>query len=127
MKEDAIDVVKALQDSSHYVTMIIGDALLTALHVARVTQIAHKDIHLLEKDQNGQFAWRHADQEDRWVDFDQFDQLDELGMTGSALTWLLDEMNNNDIVKRIQYTTASSRIRPDIANTKRVYYYSTQE
>ena len=99
LKEDAIDVVKALQDSSHYVTMITGDALLTALHVARVTQIAHKEIHLLERDPSGEFAWRHADEEEQWVDFDQFGKLDELGMTGAALTWLLEK--DDAIVKKV--------------------------
>ena len=65
LKEDAIDVVTALQDSSHYVTMITGDALLTALHVARVTKIAKNEIWLLEKKDEG-YEWHHGDNDNQF-------------------------------------------------------------
>ena len=39
LKDDAVEVVQELIQSSHYVTMITGDALLTAIHVAKVTNI----------------------------------------------------------------------------------------
>ena len=45
--------------------MITGDALLTALHVARVTKIAKNDIWLLEK-KGEDYEWRHGDNDDQF-------------------------------------------------------------
>lgn len=49
LKKDSAQAISILKESSHLVTMITGDSLLTACHVAQQVGIAPKPILILEK------------------------------------------------------------------------------
>ena len=91
--------------------MITGDALLTALHVARVTKIVQNEIFLLEK--NGEeYKWRHGDKDDHWAEFSDFEKLGELGMTGAGLSWLVDNQPESVLRKVLPRVRVFARTSP---------------
>ncbi|KJK66333.1 P-type ATPase of unknown pump specificity type V [Aspergillus parasiticus SU-1] len=65
LKEDAINAVRMLNESSHRVVMITGDNPLTAVHVARQVEIVDREVLILdapEHDNSGtRLVWRSID------------------------------------------------------------------
>lgn len=65
LKDDAIEAVRMLNESSHRVVMITGDNPLTALHVAKQVEIVDRDALILdapEHDDSGKnLVWRTVD------------------------------------------------------------------
>jgi cation-transporting ATPase 13A1 len=65
LKDDAIESVRMLNESSHRVVMITGDNPLTAVHVARQVEIVDRDCLILdapEHDDSGEkLVWRSVD------------------------------------------------------------------
>lgn len=65
LKEDAINAVRMLNESSHRVVMITGDNPLTAVHVARQVEIVDREVLILdapEHDTSGtRLVWRSID------------------------------------------------------------------
>ena len=52
LKEDAVDTLKMLADSSHRCIMITGDNPLTAVHVACDVEIVDRDALILDLKEN---------------------------------------------------------------------------
>ena len=65
LKEDAMNAVRMLNESSHRCVMITGDNPLTAVHVARQVEIIDRDVLILdapEHDDSGErLVWRSVD------------------------------------------------------------------
>lgn len=65
LKDDAINSVRMLNESSHRVVMITGDNPLTAVHVARQVEIVDREVVILdapEHDNSGtKLVWRTID------------------------------------------------------------------
>ncbi|KAJ5155953.1 Cation transporting ATPase [Penicillium capsulatum] len=65
LKDDAINAVRMLNESSHRVVMITGDNPLTAVHVARQVEIVDREVVILdapEHDNSGtRLVWRTTD------------------------------------------------------------------
>jgi cation-transporting ATPase 13A1 len=71
LRRDSKDVINALKDSSHAVGMVTGDAILTAVHVAREVNMCREDrSQLLVLAHNGtKVQWTNADTEAVVEDF----------------------------------------------------------
>ena len=52
LKQDAVETLKMLADSSHRCTMITGDNPLTAIHVARDVEIVDREALILDLKEN---------------------------------------------------------------------------
>lgn len=65
LKEDAMEAVRMLNESSHRCVMITGDNPLTAVHVARKVEIIDREVLILdapEHDNSGEkLVWRSVD------------------------------------------------------------------
>lgn len=65
LKDDAVQAVRMLNESSHRVVMITGDNPLTAVHVARQVEIVDRECLILdapENDDSGEnLVWRSVD------------------------------------------------------------------
>ncbi|KAF2747767.1 hypothetical protein M011DRAFT_467364 [Sporormia fimetaria CBS 119925] len=65
LKDDAVQAVRMLNESSHRVVMITGDNPLTAVHVARQVEIVDRECLILdapEHDESGEkLVWRSVD------------------------------------------------------------------
>ncbi|KAI2811031.1 hypothetical protein BLOT_002201 [Blomia tropicalis] len=96
LKPDSKNVMKELVRSSHYVTMITGDAPLTACHVAKELHFfnSKKDTLILRIDNEELLQWVSIDES---VEIDliaekqkQFFQKYDLCVTGDSLNAVLD-------------------------------------
>ena len=114
LKEDAIAVVDELISSSHYVTMITGDALLTAIHVARVTRILdNPTVLLLERKENGaeiSYHWRNEDAPSKIFPAESPPATAALCVTGPGLLWLTEKCPQmiSNIIPRIRVFARTS-------------------
>ena len=65
LKDDALQAVRMLNESSHRVVMITGDNPLTAVHVAKQVEIVDRECLILdapENDDSGEkIVWRSVD------------------------------------------------------------------
>ncbi|KAI0482057.1 cation pump, Ca2+ pump [Xylariaceae sp. FL0804] len=65
LKEDAVQAVQMLNESSHRVVMITGDNPLTAVHVAREVEIVDRDVLILDAPEHNEggdkLVWRSVD------------------------------------------------------------------
>ncbi|KDQ55430.1 hypothetical protein JAAARDRAFT_208707 [Jaapia argillacea MUCL 33604] len=95
LKEDAVETLKMLSDSSHRCIMITGDNPLTAVHVARDVEIVDRDVMILDLRENpvheADLVWRTVDETkiipvnpDEPLDQSIFDEFD-ICVTGPAL------------------------------------------
>ncbi|KAI5116478.1 hypothetical protein M0805_003507 [Coniferiporia weirii] len=95
LKEDAVETLKMLADSSHRCIMITGDNPLTAVHVARDVEIVDREALILDLKENpkhdADLEWRTVDESkvisvDPTVPLDQalLDEYD-ICVTGAAL------------------------------------------
>ncbi|RPD79485.1 endoplasmic reticulum Ca-transporting P-type ATPase [Lentinus tigrinus ALCF2SS1-7] len=125
LKEDAVETLKMLGDSSHRCIMITGDNPLTAVHVARDVEIVDRDALILDvpEGSNG-LVWRSADDTvnmavdpSQPIDTSLFDKYD-ICITGAAMKLYESHPSWNDLV---QNTWVYARVSP----TQKEYILTT--
>lgn len=122
LKNDAIETIKMLNESSHRSVMITGDNPLTACHVAKEVAITTKDVlildapeshHDVEADEN--LVWRNVE-ESVVIPFRSSDSIDielfkrhDICITGYALNHLSEHVQILDLLK---HTWVYARVSP---------------
>jgi len=114
LKEDTTKVINALKESSHYVTMITGDAQLTAVHVARKTDMIVDDeekIYTLEdRPEKSDFVWRRLDEE---IEYPAREfPADDLCVSGKGFTWISENLGDEFLRKLIPKIRVFARVSP---------------
>ena len=137
MKEDAIDTIQMLNQSSHRCVMITGDNPLTACHVAAKVGIITKDVLILDKPEknhagDSSLEWRDVEETriipvNKDITFDmKFLRENDLCITGYALNELID---HPQISTLIRHSWIYSRVSPSqkeyILNTYKNLGYNT--
>ncbi|KAI0748843.1 endoplasmic reticulum Ca-transporting P-type ATPase [Fomes fomentarius] len=116
LKEDAVETLKMLGDSSHRCVMITGDNPLTAVHVARDVEIVDRDALILDVPEGSTgLVWRSVDDTvtipvdpSQPIDTSLFDQYD-ICITGAAMKLYEAHPSWNDLV---QNTWVYARVSP---------------
>ena len=119
LKEDAMQAVRMLNESSHRCVMITGDNPLTAVHVARQVEIIDRDVLILdapENDDSGKrLVWRSVDEKTN-IAVDPTKPLDEtivkqkdLCVTGYALS---KYKNEAALPQLLRHTWVYARVSP---------------
>ncbi|CAK7894186.1 endoplasmic reticulum transmembrane helix translocase [[Candida] anglica] len=123
LKEDAVESIKMLNESSHRCVMITGDNPLTACHVAKEVEITTKDVLILDAPEDHHnvsgeedLVWRNVD-ETVIIPFKSTDKLDtslfekhDICVTGYALKFLVDHSQILDLLK---HTWVYARVSPN--------------
>ncbi|KAF2261297.1 hypothetical protein CC78DRAFT_619529 [Lojkania enalia] len=119
LKDDAVQAVRMLNESSHRVVMITGDNPLTAVHVARQVDIVDRDCLILdapEHDDSGEkLVWRSVDDKVN-IPVDPTKALDseilktkDICVTGYALAKFKDQQGWKQLLR---YTWVYARVSP---------------
>ncbi|KAF2870447.1 cation-transporting ATPase 4 [Massariosphaeria phaeospora] len=119
LKDDAVQAVRMLNESSHRVVMITGDNPLTAVHVARQVEIVDRECLILdapEHDDSGEnLVWRSVDDKIN-IPVDPTKFLDpevlktkDLCVTGYALAKFKDQQAWKQLLR---YTWVYARVSP---------------
>ncbi|KAF2848733.1 cation-transporting ATPase 4 [Plenodomus tracheiphilus IPT5] len=125
LKPDAIEAVRALNESSHRVVMITGDNPLTAVHVAKQVEIVDRDCYILdapENDESGEnVVWRSVDDKTSIpVDFTkpldaEILKTKDVCITGYALSKFMDNPGWSQILRHAWvYARVSPRQKEEI-------------
>ena len=125
LKDDAIQSVRMLNESSHRVVMITGDNPLTAVHVAKLVEIVDRETLILdapENDDSGEnLVWRSIDDKisipvDPSLPLDDtILQTKDICVTGYALTKFRDQKGWNQILRHAWvYARVSPKQKEDI-------------
>ncbi|KAJ0406574.1 hypothetical protein P43SY_004463 [Pythium insidiosum] len=70
VRKDSGEIIQKLKDSSHQVSMITGDATLTAVHVSKEVNIVTRPALILtEKEESGRLVWTRAEDDSVVVDY----------------------------------------------------------
>ncbi|KAI9310292.1 hypothetical protein BX666DRAFT_2009139 [Dichotomocladium elegans] len=114
LKEDAIEALKELNDSSHRCIMITGDNPLTACAVAREVAIVERDVLIVDKLDNKVMC--HSVDDTISFEVNPDAQLDEkllaaydLCLTGSAMSDFMDKPNMKIL---LEHTWVYARVSP---------------
>ncbi|CCH46424.1 putative membrane protein [Wickerhamomyces ciferrii] len=136
LKDDAIETIEMLNESSHRSIMITGDNPLTAVHVAKEVKIVEREVLILDapEEHHGdhELVWRSVD-ESKILPFSSTDKIDEslfkkndIAVTGYALSKLLEHPQLHDLIR---HTWIYSRVSPSqkefILNTLKHLGYNT--
>jgi cation-transporting ATPase 13A1 len=119
LKDDAVQAVRMLNESSHRVVMITGDNPLTAVHVARQVEIVDRECLILdapEHDDSGEkLVWRSVDDKVN-IPVDSTQALDadilqnkDICVTGYALAKFKGQQGWKQILR---YTWVYARVSP---------------
>ncbi|TFK47374.1 hypothetical protein OE88DRAFT_1706075 [Heliocybe sulcata] len=119
LKEDAVESLKMLGDSSHRCVMITGDNPLTAVHVARSVEIVDRETLILDLKENpahdADLIWRNVNETkiipvnpEETFDQSLFDEYD-ICVTGPALKQYENRPSLDDLV---QHTWVYARVTP---------------
>lgn len=119
LKEDAMQAVRMLNESSHRCVMITGDNPLTAVHVARQVEIIDRDVLILDapehNDSGKKLVWRSVDDKIS-IPVDPTKTLDEkilkekdLCVTGYALSKYKNEIA---LPQLLRHTWVYARVSP---------------
>ncbi|KAF9730863.1 hypothetical protein PMIN04_008183 [Paraphaeosphaeria minitans] len=119
LKDDAVQAVRMLNESSHRVVMITGDNPLTAVHVARQVEIVDRECLILdapENDDSGEkLVWRSVDDKVN-IPVDPTKPLDpeiikskDICVTGYALSKFSDQQA---WLQLLRYTWVYARVSP---------------
>lgn len=122
LKEDAIDTIQMLNESSHRSVMITGDNPLTACHVAKEVAITTKEVLILDAPEDHHdvseehnLIWRNVDESTiipfkstDAIDLDLFEKYD-ICITGYALNYLTEHPQILDLLK---HTWVYARVSP---------------
>ncbi|CAH6720163.1 endoplasmic reticulum transmembrane helix translocase [[Candida] jaroonii] len=139
LKNDAIETIKMLNESSHRCVMITGDNPLTACHVAKEVKITTKetlildapeDHHDLKSDDN--LVWRNVDEtkvisisSDKPLDFSIVENHD-ICITGYAMNYLQQHEQIIDLIKKTWvYARVSPSQKEFVLNSLKECGYST--
>jgi cation-transporting ATPase 13A1 len=137
MKNDAIETIQMLNQSSHRCVMITGDNPLTACHVANKVGIITKDVLILDKPEKNHpgdlsLEWRNVEETriipvNKDITFDmKFLRENDLCITGYALNELI---HHPQISTLIRHSWIYSRVSPSqkeyILNTYKNLGYNT--
>lgn len=137
MKNDAVDTIQMLNQSSHRCVMITGDNPLTACHVAREVGIITKGVLILDKPEKNHagdstLEWKNVEETriipvNKDITFDmKFLKENDLCITGYALKEL---ETHPQISTLIRYSWIYSRVSPSqkeyILNTYKDLGYNT--
>ncbi|KAI9805122.1 MAG: hypothetical protein M1825_000956 [Sarcosagium campestre] len=136
LKDDAIQAVRMLNESSHRVVMITGDNPLTAAHVARQVEIVDREVLILdapENDDSGEnLVWRSID--DKYSKpVDPTQPLDpevlqhkDICITGYALAKFKDQAALPDLLRHTWvYARVSPKQKEDILTGLKSAGYTT--
>lgn len=113
LKDDAIETIQMLNESSHRCVMITGDNPLTACHVAKEVGITEKEVLILdapeahhEVDEEENLVWRNVE-ETTIIPFKSSDAIDleffkeyDICITGHALSHLTEHVQIMDLLKK---------------------------
>lgn len=122
LKDDAIETIKMLNESSHRSVMITGDNPLTACHVAKEVAITTKPVLILDAPEDHHnvtsehnLVWRNID-ETIIIPFSSKDKIDanlfkinDICITGYALNYLAEHEQILDLLK---HTWVYARVSP---------------
>lgn len=121
LKNDAIETIAMLNDSSHRCVMITGDNPLTACHVAKEVRITTKEVLILDAPEDHHdvgdhnLMWRNVD-ESVIIPFRSSDNIDlqlfkkyDICLTGYALSHLND---HQQILDTLKHTWVYARVSP---------------
>lgn len=122
LKEDAIETIAMLNESSHRCVMITGDNPLTASHVAKEVGIVNKEVLILdapeehyEVSDEENLVWRNVNEttiipfnSSKSIDLDLFKKYD-ICLTGHALVHLSEHVQILDLLKK---TWIYARVSP---------------
>ncbi|KAF9987666.1 hypothetical protein BGZ65_002524 [Modicella reniformis] len=119
LKEDSVQAVKMLNDSSHRCVMITGDNPLTACHVARQVDIVNRDVLIMDVREDGNGAddlvWKSID-ESKIIDLDPSKPFKpdifrdhDICVTGPALA---QYENKPTFEELIRHTWVYARVSP---------------
>lgn len=121
LKQDAIETIKMLNESSHRSIMITGDNPLTACHVAKEVAILEREVLILDEPESHHkvltenLVWRNAD-ESIVIPFNSTEKLDDsilqkfdLCLTGHALEIM---RNHSQIVNLLKHCWVFARVSP---------------
>lgn len=119
LKDDAVQAVRMLNESSHRVVMITGDNPLTAVHVARQVEIVDRECLILdapEHDDSGEkLVWRSVDDKVN-IPVDPTKALDsdilknnDICVTGYGLEKFRDQKG---WLQLLRYTWVYARVSP---------------
>ncbi|KAF1994041.1 hypothetical protein P154DRAFT_625002 [Amniculicola lignicola CBS 123094] len=119
LKDDAIQAVRMLNESSHRVVMITGDNPLTAVHVARQVEIVDRECLILdapENDDSGEkLVWRSVDDKIN-IPVDPTQSLDkdilsskDICVTGYALAKFQNQIGFKQLLR---FTWVYARVSP---------------
>ncbi|CUM67050.1 uncharacterized protein PRCAT00004739001 [Priceomyces carsonii] len=122
LKDDAIETIKMLNESSHRCIMITGDNPLTACHVASEVAITEKDVLILDAPEehhdisHGEdLVWRNI-HDTKIIPFKSTDKIDtelfkehDICITGYALNFLSEHYQILDLIK---HTWVYARVSP---------------
>jgi cation-transporting ATPase 13A1 len=136
LKEDAIETIQMLNESSHRSIMITGDNPLTAVFVAKEVKIVEREVLILDapEEHHGdhELIWRNVE-ETRIIPFSSTDKIDEsffetndIAITGYALAKLLEHPQLRSLIR---HTWVYARVSPTqkefILNTLKAMGYNT--
>lgn len=119
LKEDAIETIRMLNESSHRTVMITGDNPLTACHVANEVEILEREVLILDAPEHASGShdlnWHSVDEKtiipvksSDDLDISLFEEYD-LCVSGYALNKLTD---NKSIVDLLRHTWVYARVSP---------------
>ncbi|KAH3672003.1 hypothetical protein WICMUC_004510 [Wickerhamomyces mucosus] len=136
LKDDAIETIEMLNESSHRCVMITGDNPLTAVHVAKEVKIVEREVLILDAPEehhgNHELIWRNVE-ETKIIPFSSSDKIDssffatnDIALTGYALAKLLDHPQLHDLIKNTWvYARVSPAQKEFILNTLKHLGYNT--
>lgn len=120
LKDDAIETIEMLNESSHRCVMITGDNPLTAVHVAKEVKIVEREVLILDspEERHGvkhELIWKSVD-ESILTPFNPSEPIDEeifkthdIAVTGYALAKLTD---HSQLKSLIRHTWVYARVSP---------------
>lgn len=121
LKDDALETIEMLNESSHRCVMITGDNPLTACHVAQQVKITSKEVLILDAPESHHqvaeenLVWRNVT-ESVVIPFSSANNIDvalfskyDVCVTGYALNYLSE---HNQILDLIKHTWVYARVSP---------------
>ncbi|KAF7723798.1 hypothetical protein EC973_001582 [Apophysomyces ossiformis] len=118
LKEDAVEALKELNDSSHRCVMITGDNPLTACAVAREVGIVERDVLIVDKEETSKdnFVVFHNIDDTFRLEVDPAKPVDQqlldkhdICLTGSAMIHFTD---NHNMKALLEHTWVYARVSP---------------
>lgn len=119
LKDDAIEALKELNESSHRCIMITGDNPLTACAVAREVAIVERDVLIVDRDETRKdnMVVFHSIDETYRVEISPEEPLDkklldqyDICLTGAAMSQFMLHQDNMNVI--LEHTWVYARVSP---------------